>query len=420
MQKSLCLLLFLYFGLSHISTAQSPQNAGITFFKGDWKSLLNESDKRNKLIFVDVYTDWCPPCKRMDKEVFPLAEVGNVYNEFFVNYKLNAEVGEGIELAKKYAIKAYPTYLFIDGKGILVYRTGDYMKAADFIDAARKAIAKKDENGSLASLEADFKNGNRQLSFLKTLLEKRTSLQLDNADILNAYISALPPQQLHTPQTLKFLSNHLGGTVSDALPVLFEGISKLNTNDQQQIAEKIYRGVLYSSLGIALKEERFTDAGKIMADLEKIRYLLPEKTLASVDNLSLHYFYKTKDTAGLKKIGYQMASKQISIPVDTIRKKDRVLFEEIMQPFFSGKQDSTKIPGFSEEKKLVQTQYSGQIAGTLHTIADAFNSTLDPKDKALNDALEWIKFAILFHKNESLLKLKSELEDKIRNNQKMN
>ena len=30
----------------------------------------------NKLIFIDCYTQWCGPCKKMSKEVFPQASVG--------------------------------------------------------------------------------------------------------------------------------------------------------------------------------------------------------------------------------------------------------------------------------------------------------------------------------------------------------
>ncbi|RXF67918.1 hypothetical protein [Arcticibacter tournemirensis] len=75
--------------------------------------------------------------------------------------------------------------------------------------------------------------------------------------------------------------------------------------------------------------------------------------------------------------------------------------------------------GFSEEKKLASVQYSAGIASTLYTIANAFNSTLAPQDKALNDALKWIHFAATLYKNDATLKLQSELEDKVRNNNSM-
>lgn len=397
------------------SIAQTSPNTGITFFSGNWKSLLEEAVKQHKLIFVDVYTDWCAPCKRMEKGVFPLPEVGKVYNESFVSYRLNAERGEGIKLAASYAVKFYPTYLFLDGSGNLIYRTGDYMEAVAFTDAARKAKAKQNEAGSLASLEASFRQGNRQTVFLKALLEKRTSLQMNNTEILNAYVAVLSPQELHAPETLYFLSHHMGSTVSNALPILLEGITRLNTNEQQKMADKLYSGLLYYALGTAIKEKRVGDAGELLAAVEKIRPLLSEKHQPSADNLAFHYYQTSKDITGLKRVGYQMAAKQMAIPLDSIRKKDRILFEQVMQPFLSGKQDSTKIPDFSTEKKLAETQYSANVASMLYTIANAFKLSLNPKDKALNNALAWVQFAYLIHKNEAILKLRSELEQSVKN-----
>src|SRR4051812_30202952 len=109
MRKSLYCFLLIWCCLHSISYAQPKRRTGIIFFKGDWKSLLNEAHQKHKLIFVDAYTDWCTPCKRMEKEVFPMVAVGKTYNDFFINYRLNAERGEGIGLAARYAVKGYPT-----------------------------------------------------------------------------------------------------------------------------------------------------------------------------------------------------------------------------------------------------------------------------------------------------------------------
>ncbi|MES2455807.1 MAG: hypothetical protein V4594_09715 [Bacteroidota bacterium] len=289
------------------------------------------------------------------------------------------------------------------------------MKAIDFIAAAWKAKAKKDGTGSLASLEASFRQGNRQPDFLKALLEKRTSLQMDNTEVLDAYVAVLSPQQLHSSEMVYFLSNHMGSTVSTALPVVLEGLKQFNVGEQEKIADRLYSGLLYYALGTAVKENRIADAGKLLAEVQKIKPLLAEKHQPSIDNLALHYYQAAKDTAGLKKIGYEMAAKQMAIPADSIRKRDRVLFEQVMQPFISGKQDSIKIPGFSEEKKLAAVQYSANVATTLYTVANAFKLTLAPKDVATHDALEWIRFACQLYKNEAMLKLRSELEEIVRN-----
>jgi len=66
----------------------------------------------NKLIFLDCYTQWCGPCKKMAREIFPQQKVGDYFNQNFVCIKLDAEK-EGREAAKKFGVTAYPTFKVI-------------------------------------------------------------------------------------------------------------------------------------------------------------------------------------------------------------------------------------------------------------------------------------------------------------------
>lgn len=109
MRKLLTLPLLL---LSVWSFAQS----GIVFEHGTWEAAKQKAMSENKLIFADFYTAWCGPCLSMAENVFVLPEVGSFYNSNFVNTKVDAENGEGADLAAKYKIASYPTYLFIDPK----------------------------------------------------------------------------------------------------------------------------------------------------------------------------------------------------------------------------------------------------------------------------------------------------------------
>ena len=88
----------------------------------DFKSLtMKEAQvvavKEKKMIFIDFYTTWCGPCKMMSSEVFTQDQVGEYFNRTFVNLKVDAEKGEGVELAKKYQVKAYPTFVVLRRMG---------------------------------------------------------------------------------------------------------------------------------------------------------------------------------------------------------------------------------------------------------------------------------------------------------------
>ena len=147
--------------ISVISFAQ-----GIKFQEGDFKSLLAKAKKENKLIFVDAYAVWCGPCKLMVKNIFPKKNVGDYYNANFVNAKIDMEKGEGIDLAKKYNVKAFPTYLFINGDGEEVHRTLGYVEEKEFIQFAMDA---GDPNKRLTTLKAKFEKGEKNPEFLKNL-----------------------------------------------------------------------------------------------------------------------------------------------------------------------------------------------------------------------------------------------------------
>jgi uncharacterized protein YyaL (SSP411 family) len=86
--------------------------------------------KKNKIMLVDVYTEWCGWCKRMDRDTYAKSSVSSVLNAKYVSVKFNPEI-EGITYTyngKKYdgpglaaaisnnSISGYPTTVFINPK----------------------------------------------------------------------------------------------------------------------------------------------------------------------------------------------------------------------------------------------------------------------------------------------------------------
>jgi thioredoxin-related protein len=56
-----------------------------------WEEAVAAHAKQPRKIFVDVYTDWCGWCKRMDAGAFKDSVLTNLMNESFYAVKLNAE-----------------------------------------------------------------------------------------------------------------------------------------------------------------------------------------------------------------------------------------------------------------------------------------------------------------------------------------
>ena len=117
---------------------------GIKFEEGTWKEVVAKAKAENKPIFLDLYATWCGPCKVLARDVFTDKNVGEKYNASFVSYKVDAEKGEGLKLAQKYNLKAYPTCIYIDPETEKeIYRFMGVMPPASFIGEADKALAKR-------------------------------------------------------------------------------------------------------------------------------------------------------------------------------------------------------------------------------------------------------------------------------------
>ena len=61
-----------------------------------WDEAIAAAEKEPKKVFIDVYTDWCGWCKRMDKTTFSDPKVVKYVNENFYAVKFNAEQKEEI------------------------------------------------------------------------------------------------------------------------------------------------------------------------------------------------------------------------------------------------------------------------------------------------------------------------------------
>ncbi len=61
-----------------------------------WEEAIEMNKENPKKIFIDVYTDWCGWCKRMDATTFTDPEIVQYINEHFYAIKLDAEMKENI------------------------------------------------------------------------------------------------------------------------------------------------------------------------------------------------------------------------------------------------------------------------------------------------------------------------------------
>ena len=138
-------------------------------FEPDGTTLEQASEKakkENKLIFLDCYTSWCGPCKKMARDVFPQEQVGAYMNPKFVSIQLDMESEYGAPLAKKLQIQAYPTFVIFNAYAQEIGRFLGGSEAEEFI----KSVEEKSKDNSSAELQARWQNGDRDPQFLQDYL----------------------------------------------------------------------------------------------------------------------------------------------------------------------------------------------------------------------------------------------------------
>jgi len=114
------------------------------FVKSDKLSdVIDLARSQDKLVFLDVYTDWCMPCKMMDEDVFTDKRLGAFFNENFISYKVDAEKDSGPLLAELYEVLGYPTLLFLDQAGKVLVSKAGVAYQREMYNLAEEAIALK-------------------------------------------------------------------------------------------------------------------------------------------------------------------------------------------------------------------------------------------------------------------------------------
>ena len=149
----------------------SVSAAGIEFFHGSWEEALAKATAEDKLIFVDAYTTWCGPCKRMSANVFPQDAVGEVFNKNFINLKLDMEKQESLSFRKVHRVAAYPTLFWINGQNEVVHKSVGGKQVKSLISVAEAAIAKQDDLPALrASWEAEAQTPAAAFRYVRALV----------------------------------------------------------------------------------------------------------------------------------------------------------------------------------------------------------------------------------------------------------
>ena len=378
--------------VSTLFIAMSSFAQGIVFEQGTWKQVLEKAIQTNKPIFVDVYTTWCGPCKKMSSEIFPLAEVGAVYNTNFVCYQIDAEKGEGIDFAKKYEVKAYPSYLFIKPDGTLFSRALGSMPAKSFIDVSTSALADMNDPKSIEEWDKEYLTRKNETAFLLSYMDKRSKLGKSNDQLFDEYLRLIPEEELTSDIVVKKYAND-----GQQMKVNSFAYDNLLKNRSKYFGKLFGYTDVFLMAGVmnTMREAAKLKDEQLLEKAIKAYDQLPGSSLQKQrDEIYMEYYQRTENINKYLKYATGFCNKYLmKISKDSIDKKDQLALKLIENQIKSGvlaKIDSVQL---AQLRQYYAHAERDKVSESLNNVAWKFFETTSDK-KALNDALSWSKHSL--------------------------
>jgi hypothetical protein len=252
----------------------------------------------------------------MSSNVFNTAAAGNLFNRNFINAYTDMEKGEGIELRKKYAVKAYPTYLFINGDGEVVHRVVGSCPTNEFLQVGLDALSPQ---RNLLYFQQNYEANANKYEFVQNyaqVLGKAYDPAQANKIVLN-YLQKQDSATWRQRDNWMLLKDH----VTDVTAPVFQYL----VNQQQLFTtlydQKVVEAKIYSSfLAWPQQYVQYPEKGKAVLDEKGFQSFITlvsnsnyDKKAEVIAKAHLTIYFNTKNWAGyVQTVNGMLADKIVS------------------------------------------------------------------------------------------------------------
>lgn len=165
----------------------------VDFREGTLADILKTAQAENKPVMLMAYANWCSHCSLMKSTILIDHAVALFYNKNFVCMQLDGETPEGNVLRRRYNVRAFPTFLFLDKSGELLYTASGEFTAENFIKEGQNALSTAHQLPELRKLfESDVTNAEFAFAYVGAL--RKHNQETDAA--AQQYLRKLSEQQL--------------------------------------------------------------------------------------------------------------------------------------------------------------------------------------------------------------------------------
>lgn len=214
----------------------------------DLDQAIESARSSGKPIYLHIFADWCPVCRRMERSIYPSPKVSPELEQF-VTVRINGE--RNYDIARKFNVRGFPTLVFMDKNGYILDKVSGGMDESMFAGKLNRVRTvgnrteekviqdlEKSPEGLLSHFQAGLyyagigDNEKGRLHFLKAWISPDQSPEDKRMEaIYNAAVSSMQ------------LQDHVS-----AISQWNAFLSIYKTEDPRMIQARFYRGISLSRL----------------------------------------------------------------------------------------------------------------------------------------------------------------------------
>lgn len=367
---------------------------GINFEHISLEEAMVQAEKQNKLVFIDFYTDWCAPCKMMANGVFKETVVGEEYNKNFINIKINAEK-EGVQAAKKYGINAYPTMMFINRDGDVMYKKVGSANLDGVLRMSKEALMSLKSGASLDELDKEYSNKRNDEAFLKLYIDKKIKSGDKPYAAIEDYLKVQKSMKPNTSDMLDFFLDNascllVGGKAEQILNENYDAFMEICTRPEERVVKQFKERMRVNTRTAAL-EEKNPEYMRLFITEWKKSYPDSDAKNDALTNYELEYLFLSKDNEAYKALASRYLDSLVSAKtIEQLRASDKVLYEEYMKVHGN----DYSLTGMSSQAKMLQGKEALSQIKTISRIGIAYLNMPDNKKADYKKIMKWIDYGM--------------------------
>ncbi len=245
---------------------------GINFSYSTLESIKKQASEQKAFAFIHTTSGNCQTCERLAQNVYPDAKVGSLYNSNFLNFYIDVDRPEHINIANILNLGKESALLYFEPNGKLVKKAVNINTAEELIGSAQEVIHLQERNATnteqLSLLNKKVQNGKATTKDLKEYIYLLRTYNYPYTNVLNFYLSLLSRNELEAADTKMFIYDFLDNVESNSIDYLLENIGQYKKDYGPALNDKLTIAI-YNSLTMAIQQRDDILFERILKVLDK-------------------------------------------------------------------------------------------------------------------------------------------------------